>query len=86
MLSHGIYPADWCEVLTEKELREETIMLRLRVRDGLHRSVLTPAQTQVAATVVGDGLATWEGEYLVLTTRGRLLADGVIGDLLLVEE
>lgn len=86
LLSHGIYPADWCEVLTEKELREETIMLRLRVRDGLHRSVLTPAQTQVAATVVEDGLATWEGEYLVLTTRGRLLADGVIGDLLLVEE
>lgn len=86
LLAHGIYPADWCEVLTAEELREETIMLRLRVRDGLHRSVLTPAQAQVAATAVGDGLATWEGEYLVLTTRGRLLADGVIGDLLLVDD
>jgi len=31
-------------------------------------------------------LAVWIGDRLVLTTRGRLLADGLIGDLLLAEE
>lgn len=86
LLAHDIYPADWCEALTATELREETIMLRLRVRDGLPASVLTPQQTQVAATAVQDGLATWEEGHLVLTTRGRLLADGLIGNLLLADD
>ena len=61
-------------------------MLRLRVRDGLGREYLNPAQIRVADTAVMDGLAVWIGDRLVLTTRGRLLADGLIGDLLLAEE
>ena len=86
LLAQGIYPADWCEKLTPAEIREETIMLRLRVRDGLGREYLNPAQIRVADTAVMDGLAVWIGDRLVLTTRGRLLADGLIGDLLLAEE
>lgn len=85
LLDRGIYPADWCEVLTAEEVREETIMLRLRVRDGLERTYLHPTQVQVAEQAVADGLACWEGARLVLTTRGRLLADRLIGDLLLAE-
>ena len=32
--------------------------------------------------VVADGLAVVEGERMVLTLRGRLLADAVVRDLL----
>jgi oxygen-independent coproporphyrinogen-3 oxidase len=35
-----------------------------------------------AETVINDGLVTLDAERLVLTDRGRLLADGVVRTLL----
>lgn len=84
LMAAGRYPADWCEVLSDEERLEETIMLQLRVAEGLPAEVLNAAQSQVAEQAVLDGLATWEGEprSLVLTRRGRLLADGIVTNLL----
>jgi len=80
----GHYPADWCEVLSPEERQEETIMLQLRVAEGLPETVLNWQQREVAEQAVEDGLAKWKGEprALVLTRRGRLLADGIVTNLL----
>jgi oxygen-independent coproporphyrinogen-3 oxidase len=57
-------------------------MLRMRLRSGLPRPVLTGAENTRADTAVADGLLHAEGDRLVLTDRGRLLADAVIRDVL----
>ncbi|MFL6028300.1 MAG: coproporphyrinogen III oxidase, partial [Friedmanniella sp.] len=58
----------------------ERVLLEVRLRDGLPLDVLPdPAR---AEKVVADGLAEIDGDRLVLTLRGRLLADAVVRDLL----
>lgn len=89
-MAAGNYPADWSEALTPEEITEEIIMLQLRVAEGLPAEVLTAPQLSVADQAVADGLATWQDTRgtgspalsLVLTRRGRLLADRLITDLL----
>jgi oxygen-independent coproporphyrinogen-3 oxidase len=44
--------------------------------------LLDDAERERAAVAVEDGLLTRDGERLVLTDRGRLLADGVVRTLL----
>ena len=57
-------------------------MLRIRLRQGLSLDLLDEAERERAAVAVDDGLFTPEGQRLVLTDRGRLLADGVVRMLL----
>ncbi|MGV0799000.1 coproporphyrinogen III oxidase, partial [Mycolicibacterium elephantis] len=49
---------------------------------GLPVALLSETERRRAATVVEDGLATMVSERLVLTDRGRLLADAVVRELL----
>ena len=44
--------------------------------------MLTPSEQRRAAVAVSDGLLTDVGDHLVLTGRGRLLADAVVRDVL----
>jgi coproporphyrinogen III oxidase-like Fe-S oxidoreductase len=44
--------------------------------------LLDAAERQRAAVAVDDGLLIADGERLMLTDRGRLLADGVVRMLL----
>jgi len=58
----------------------ERVMLELRLREGLPIDVLPkPSRIDVPR---GDGLVELQGDRLVLTDPGRLLADAVIRDLL----
>jgi coproporphyrinogen III oxidase-like Fe-S oxidoreductase len=57
-------------------------MLRIRLRQGLPLDLLDDAERERASVAVDDGLLTPDGERLVLTDRGRLLADGVVRTLL----
>ena len=57
-------------------------MLPVRLRQGLPLDLLNAAERERAAVAVEDGLLTRQGERLVLTDRGRLLADGVVRTLL----
>jgi oxygen-independent coproporphyrinogen-3 oxidase len=83
-LTAGTSPGLAREVLTGPERRLEEIMLLTRLDSGCPVDVLAPAGRDAAATAVADGLAE-EGPYaagrVVLTTRGRLLADAVIRGL-----
>jgi oxygen-independent coproporphyrinogen-3 oxidase len=62
----------------------EEIMLRARLAEGLPLTLLTPAALAAAERSRDSGLiggAAYESGRLVLTRRGRLLADAVIRDL-----
>jgi oxygen-independent coproporphyrinogen-3 oxidase len=74
-------PAHAREVLTDEDRRVERVLLELRLRSGLPRDVLRPQGSAAADRYVEQGLLTEEAGRLVLTTRGRLLADAVVRDL-----
>ena len=57
-------------------------MLQIRLRQGLPTELLDEAERERAGVAVEDGLLSREGERLVLTDRGPLLADGVVRNLL----
>ena len=76
-------PAYAREVLTPEERHVEDVMLRLRLAEGLPLATLATAERAAADRAVADGLLRYESDgRAVLTLRGRLLADGVIRDLL----
>jgi putative oxygen-independent coproporphyrinogen III oxidase len=85
-LDGGGWPAAGREVLGPAEVATEEVMLRLRLAEGLPLSRVTAGARAVAQRAVADHLlepdAFLDG-HLVLTLRGRLLADAVIRDLLL---
>jgi oxygen-independent coproporphyrinogen-3 oxidase len=70
------------EDLDESARHVEEVMLRMRLRSGLPRGVLTAPERRRADTALTDGLVIAAADRLVLTDRGRLLADAVVRDLL----
>jgi oxygen-independent coproporphyrinogen-3 oxidase len=79
-IAAGLSPAAAREVLTGAEQVEERVLLELRLVEGIALADL-PAPV-LADEPVSRGLAVVEGDRLVLTRAGRLLADGVVRDLL----
>jgi oxygen-independent coproporphyrinogen-3 oxidase len=83
-LAAGASPAHASEVLTAADRRIERIMLELRLAEGCPIDLLDEAGRQAAVRAVADGLLDGdmfaEGR-VVLTLRGRLLADAVVRDL-----
>jgi putative oxygen-independent coproporphyrinogen III oxidase len=83
-LSAGRSPAAARERLTAAERRMEEIMLRARLAEGLPLTLLSGAASDYPERMVADGLldpSAHAAGRLVLTLRGRLLADAVIRDL-----
>lgn len=70
------------ERLDRRDRHVEEVLLCIRLRDGLPVTALTAPEQQRAANAVTDGLLTRNGDRLVLTDRGRLLADSVVRQLL----
>ena len=66
-------------------MHTERIMLGLRLREGLDDSLLTHA-TSAVDHHVGLGLLERVDGRTRLTEKGRLLADGIITDILLAED
>ena len=59
----------------------ELVLLESRIREGLDIAVLPAAGRRAVAGLVADGLVDGRaavGGRLVLTLRGRLLADAVV--------
>jgi putative oxygen-independent coproporphyrinogen III oxidase len=83
-LAAGQSPAQAREVLTAAERRMEEIMLRVRLAEGAPLSVLLAdaifsSERAVAAALLDP--SAYAAGRLVLTRRGRLLADAVIREL-----
>lgn len=69
------------ETIDAATARMERVMLETRLRTGLALDSLAPHARAAVPGVVSRGLATREGERLVLTRSGRLLADAVVREL-----
>ena len=82
ILDGAALPVAGFEQLTAQQRHTEDVLLRIRLRQGLPLDLLDDAERERAAVAVEDGLLTPDGERLVLTDRGRLLADGVVRILL----
>jgi putative oxygen-independent coproporphyrinogen III oxidase len=79
-IAAGNSPGQAREVLSAAERQLERVMLLTRLADGCPATVLGPAGRANVAQVVADGLAdagALSRGLIVLTRRGRLLADAV---------
>jgi putative oxygen-independent coproporphyrinogen III oxidase len=81
-LASGQSPAQARELLSVEQRRVERILLELRLADGLTTSLLTSTEKSRFVDLLMRRLAVIEDGMLILTRNGRLLADGVIRDLL----
>ncbi|MGC4154117.1 MAG: radical SAM family heme chaperone HemW [Propionicimonas sp.] len=81
-LLDGESPAEAREILGADDRRIERVLLELRLAEGLDLSVLTPSEQARVPGVVAKGQGTITGNRLWLTLEGRLLADGIVRDLL----
>ena len=79
-IAAGNSPGQAREVLTEPERQLERVMLLIRLAEGCPVGILGPAGRANAESVVAEGLAdsgALAAGQIVLTRRGRLLADAV---------
>jgi putative oxygen-independent coproporphyrinogen III oxidase len=81
-LAEDVSPAAAREVLDAETRRVERVLLEIRLRDGLPVSALDATGRRAVAELGERGLVELAAERLVLTLRGRLLADAVVRDLL----
>lgn len=77
-LAAAALPVAGFEQLGPNALHTEDVLLRTRLRQGLPPACLDAAERERAKSEIADGLLVVEGDRLVLTLRGRLLADGVV--------
>lgn len=82
LLDRGASPVADFERLDSRDRHVEELLLTIRLRSGLPLSVLSDSERARAERAVDSGLLTQGGGRLVLTGRGRLLADAVVRDLL----
>jgi len=84
-LSQGLSPAAGRETLDAETRNLEKVMLEARLQSGLGISTLSAAGRHQVAGLIADGLvepaAAFQGR-LVLTLKGRLLADAVVRRIL----
>lgn len=76
------------EILSEANKRDEKIMLMIRMRNGLRSEDLTEVQRTIVEEYVEVGAVDaneWLTSRLVLTVKGRLIADRIVRDLVSVE-
>lgn len=82
LLAEGRSAAAGFETLQPRDRHVEEVLLGIRLRDGLATGSLTDSERTRAQRAVDDGLLTRADDRLILTDRGRLLADAVVRDLL----
>lgn len=84
-LSQSLSPAVGRELLTAEQRHEEDVLLRVRLAEGLPIAAVDTSRVSEVDRLAGEGLVEigCGGEVLVLTRRGRLLADTVVRRLLL---
>jgi oxygen-independent coproporphyrinogen-3 oxidase len=84
-IGSGVSPAHGRETLDDQTRRMEQVLLEIRLRDGLPVGALDDAGRAALTTQVADGRVepdALEGGRVVLTLRGRLLADAVVRSVL----
>jgi oxygen-independent coproporphyrinogen-3 oxidase len=83
-VDQGFAPVAGSETLSEVEMANENIMLGLRLREGLDLNLLSEKAKAEANSAIGEGLIYSDMFALgrvILTPKGRLLADGLVARL-----
>lgn len=78
----GELPVAGQEELSASDQHTERVMLTMRRSSGLPWDELDQGEQDRARQTIADGLTELVGHSLVLSNRGRLLADGVVRNLL----
>lgn len=82
ILADDRLPIDDFERLGDRDRHLEQVMLGIRLRGGLPTALLSASEFARARRAVADGLLVDADQRLVLTDRGRLLADAVVREVL----
>lgn len=85
-IAGGELPIMDSELLTAEDHYTERVMLGLRLKQGLPAGIFSPAAHQVIDRHIERGLLHRVGGNVAVTDAGRLLADGIIADILLAED
>jgi len=70
------------ENLTEEQLQDEAIMLAIRMRTGLPKSLLSNTALENLSAYEASGHLEIIGDYFQLTAHGRLIADRLVREAL----
>ena len=86
LCAEGRLPVQEAETLSEHDRHVEDVMLGIRLKEGIAADLLGAGGVTVAERYCELGLLRRVGARIALTDAGRLLADGIVTDILLGEE
>jgi oxygen-independent coproporphyrinogen-3 oxidase len=69
------------EQLTEEQIKDESILLGIRMREGLALELLEPHQMEVLAVYRENGFVELRDDRVVLSPAGRLIADRIVREI-----
>ena len=69
------------EQLTAEQIKDESILLGIRMRDGLQIELLEPHQLEVLAVYRENGFIQLHEDRVILSPAGRLIADRIVREI-----
>jgi oxygen-independent coproporphyrinogen-3 oxidase len=69
------------EQLTAEQIKDESILLGIRMREGLELELLAPHQMEVLAGYRENGFVELRDDRVVLSPAGRLIADRIVREI-----
>ncbi|MFM8782979.1 MAG: radical SAM family heme chaperone HemW [Actinomycetota bacterium] len=84
-LAHGNSPEASSELLSEANMRDEFVMLQIRMSEGISLSDLTEEEMAKVTKYRDSGHiegTNWDTGHLVLSRTGRLIADRIVREML----
>ena len=77
----GESPVLESEQLTAEQIKDESILLGIRMRDGLQVELLKPHQMEVLAVYRENGFIQLHEDRVILSPAGRLIADRIVREI-----
>jgi len=77
----GESPVLESEQLTAEQIKDESILLGIRMRDGLQVALLEPHQMEVLAVYRENGFVELKEDRAILSPAGRLIADRIVREI-----
>jgi oxygen-independent coproporphyrinogen-3 oxidase len=69
------------EQLTSEQIKNESILLGIRMREGLEIALLEPHALEVLAEYRYNGFVEINEDRVLLTPTGRLIADRIVREI-----
>ena len=69
------------ELLTAEQIKDEAILLGIRMREGLEIALLQPHQLEVLSEYRHNGFVEINEDRVLLTPTGRLIADRIVREI-----